>query len=91
MALFSSFEFGADGSGGSSSMQIIRILNNFPVDFQLFSRQLFSRQLFSRGIPIIKNCKEEYQRVCVERPRRARDGLKDARQNYLSRAIKKRR
>jgi hypothetical protein len=58
------------------------------VDSQLFSRQLFSRQLFSRGLQIIKNYKEDYQRVCVERPRRACDGLKDAWQNYLSRAIK---
>jgi hypothetical protein len=71
-------------SGGSSSTKNIRILNNFPVD-----SQLFSRQLFSCGLPIIKNYKEEApKRVCIERPRRACNGLKDAWRNYLSRAIK---
>jgi hypothetical protein len=40
------------------SAQIILILNN----------------LFSRGLPINKIAKKRYQRGCIERPSRARDG-----------------
>ncbi len=39
-----------------------------------FDANYLNLEIFSRGLPINKIAKKRYQRGCVERPKRARDG-----------------